>query len=376
MNRHIKALDGLRALAVTLVMLYHFGTYKFGGLTVELGWVGVQLFFVLSGFLITQILLSDREQALGDYLKRFYWRRSLRIFPLYFLYLFLVTGIYVATSQPVKFTEQAPMLFSYTYNFGLLAGVWYHSAFLTHLWSLSVEEQFYLFWPFVIYFVPFAWLKRLVVGLIIAGPLFRWGLASWIGGLLPPEEADDALYWFTLSHLDAFATGAAMVVWGQGASVSQVKRWMWAAIALCGGAGALNLWASHDLDWTTLGYPIAKLEHYQHLWSYTLLNLASALIILWATHLGPNHWLAGRLPTAVGKVSYGMYVYHWGILAMMSRLYLKIGGENFGWLGAIAFFGAYYAVLYTVSYLSFQFFEVKFIQLKDRYFKKVTVPRS
>jgi len=379
MNRHIKALDGLRAFAVTLVMLYHFGTYKFGGLTVEIGWVGVQLFFVLSGFLITQILLADREQALGQYLKRFYWRRSLRIFPLYFAYLFLVTGIYVVSKQPVNFVSQAPLLFSYTYNFSLLAGVWYHSALLTHLWSLSVEEQFYLVWPFLIYFLPLPWLKRLVVVLVLAGPLFRWWLAGWIGAMLPAAEADEAIYWFTLSHLDAFATGAALVVLGRNLQPAQVKGWLWAALALCAGAGLANRWGwpgSEPLDWSSLGYPIAQLQNYQHLWSYSLLNIASALIILWATQLGANHWLAGRVFTALGKVSYGMYVYHWGLLAMMARLYGKLGGEQWGWIGAILFFAVYYAALYGVSYASFYFLEVKFINLKDRYFKKVTVSQS
>jgi peptidoglycan/LPS O-acetylase OafA/YrhL len=374
MNRYVKALDGLRAIAVTLVMLYHLGTYKLGGLTIEFGWVGVQLFFVLSGFLITQILINDRDQALGDYLKRFYWRRSLRIFPLYFLYLLIVTAMFVASKQPVKFVEQAPYLFTYTYNFSSLTGAWYHSAFLTHLWSLSVEEQFYLFWPFLIYFLPHSWLKRLVVVLILAGPLFRWWLARWLG----PEAMPETLYWFTLTHLDAFATGAAMVVFGR-YFLRQVGKWAWLAVLLGLVAGVANGWywsGPLPFDWTSLGYPIAHMGHYQHLWSYSLLNIASAFVILWATQLPESHWLASRPLVAIGKVSYGMYVYHWCILAMVVRAYKALGGENYGPAGALFLFVGYYGVLYGVSYLSFGWFEARFIQLKDRFFKKAPVSQS
>ncbi len=371
MNRYVKAVDGLRAIAVTLVMLYHLGTYKLGGLTIEFGWVGVQLFFVLSGFLITQILLNDRDQALGDYLKRFYWRRSLRIFPLYFFYLLIVTAMFVASQQPVKFVEQAPYLFTYTYNFSSLTGAWYHSAFLTHLWSLSVEEQFYLVWPFLIYFLPHLWLKRLVVVLVLAGPLFRWWLARWLG----PEAMPETLYWFTLTHLDAFATGAAMVVFGQYFS-RQVGKWAWLAVLLGLVAGVANglLWSGPlPLDWTSLGYPIAHMGHNQHLWSYSLLNIASAFVILLATQLPESHWLASRPLVAIGKVSYGMYVYHWCILAMVVRAYKALGGENYGPAGALLMFVGYYGVLYAVSYVSFRWFEARFIQLKDRFFKKAPV---
>jgi peptidoglycan/LPS O-acetylase OafA/YrhL len=368
MNRHIKALDGLRAFAVSLVMLYHLGTYKLGGLTIEFGWVGVQLFFVLSGFLITQILLNDRDQALGDYLKRFYWRRSLRIFPLYFFYLLLVTAMFLASRQPVKFVEQAPFLFTYTYNFSSLTDAWYHSAFLTHLWSLSVEEQFYLLWPFLIYFLPHAWLRVLVVGLILAGPLFRW----WLEHLLGPGTMPETLYWFTLTHLDAFATGAAMVLFGR-YFLRQVGQWMWLSILVALGTGLANGWLwPGTIDWTSLGYPIAQLHNGQHLWSYSLLNIASAFIILWATQLPEGHWLASRPLVAIGKVSYGMYVYHWAILAIVVRAYQALGGENYGPVGALAMFAGYFGVLYGVSYLSFQWFEARFIRLKDQFFRKVT----
>ena len=99
--KHIKTLDGLRGIAVILVILAH-------GLIINCGWLGVQLFFVLSGYLITKILLNDTNYTVGFYLKRFYWRRALRIFPIYFLYLFVLWISYQLFQKPINFFLQLP----------------------------------------------------------------------------------------------------------------------------------------------------------------------------------------------------------------------------------------------------------------------------
>ncbi len=106
----IPTLDGLRGIAVTLVLLLHFG-YLNGG------WIGVQLFFVLSGFLITGVLVADRPAPLGAYLRRFYWRRTLRIFPLYYGYLALLGLCYAVWGRPAELPDNAVPLVTYTYNF-------------------------------------------------------------------------------------------------------------------------------------------------------------------------------------------------------------------------------------------------------------------
>src|SRR5689334_13554869 len=97
--QHIKALDGVRGIAILLVILFHYGY-------LGCGWIGVQLFFVLSGFLITSILIKDKGQSLKQYLKRFYWRRSLRIFPLYYLYLFVMLAAFLLFRIPPAFGDQ------------------------------------------------------------------------------------------------------------------------------------------------------------------------------------------------------------------------------------------------------------------------------
>ena len=168
----VPALDGIRGIAVTLVALLHFG-YLNGG------WIGVQAFFVLSGFLITGILLADRDAPLRAYLRRFYWRRTLRIFPLYYGYLALLAVSYALRGVPAEFADDAGALFTYTYNF-TRATDFTPTPFFTHLWSLAVEEQFYLVWPFLVHALSRRALVALACALVAMAPAFRFALAQWL----------------------------------------------------------------------------------------------------------------------------------------------------------------------------------------------------
>src|SRR5215510_2780284 len=144
----IPGLDGLRAIAFLLVFAFH-SEY------LQIGWIGVQFFFVLSGFLITGILL-DMKKSLPprDYFFKFYGRRFLRIFPLYYFYLLVMAGILlwlISVHYRINylkiFFEQVRYAVLYVYDF-FFSTIWFkQSYFLNHFWSLSVEEQFYIFWP-------------------------------------------------------------------------------------------------------------------------------------------------------------------------------------------------------------------------------------
>jgi peptidoglycan/LPS O-acetylase OafA/YrhL len=173
----IPGLDGLRAIALLFVLGTHTGNLEFG-------WIGVQLFFVLSGFLITGILIRMKEtQAPKAYFTKFYGRRFLRIFPLYYFYLFLLFGIKFITPyldlKPLinefgdKFWMQVwPSIF-YVYNFFHASASYEQSRFFTHLWSLSVEEQFYITWPLILFLTPKDKLKKLFISAIIIAPFIR-----------------------------------------------------------------------------------------------------------------------------------------------------------------------------------------------------------
>jgi peptidoglycan/LPS O-acetylase OafA/YrhL len=190
---HRVQLDGIRALAVIAVMIQHFdpGTVRW----IKLGHVGVRVFYVLSGFLITGILLQARQSADVDglskwrVLRNFYARRFLRIFPIYYLVI-LVTWLAGVTAM----RQSVGWNLSYLSNF-----YFYHRGTgnysVTHLWSLAVEEQFYLLWPLLILFLPRKWLAGAIVSAICIAPIFRAAIVliggnDWQASVLMPACLD------------------------------------------------------------------------------------------------------------------------------------------------------------------------------------------
>src|SRR5688572_7542066 len=158
--KYIPSFDGLRAYSLILVMLAH---WPYPILGFPCGWIGLNMFFVLSGYLITRILLVTKERPLKTYLKRFYWNRIMRVLPLYYGYILAVSAILLLAY--FLFSENLPVillqgveavkndflyLISFTYNF---QDIWHlydgkddsnHVRFFSHLWSIALEEQFYL----------------------------------------------------------------------------------------------------------------------------------------------------------------------------------------------------------------------------------------
>ncbi len=144
-----KALDGIRAIAISLVLLYHVGVPLLG-----FGWIGVDLFFVLSGFLITSLLCKEYSTTGTISFKNFLVRRFLRIMPIYWLYATLITVLilggfgWTTTDGPFSPYVLIASIWGYFNNFLPRSGIWEHDHDLVaHLWSLSVEEQFYVIWP-------------------------------------------------------------------------------------------------------------------------------------------------------------------------------------------------------------------------------------
>jgi peptidoglycan/LPS O-acetylase OafA/YrhL len=179
-------LDGLRALAVTFVMYDHWAPPRFNvesNFGISLSALGVHLFFVLSGFLITGILLGCRDRArIGERislapLRTFYARRILRIFPAYYVLLAILFALGV---PPVR---QA-LAWQAAYLSNVYACLGHPLGWVSHFWSLSVEEQFYLVWPWIIVYAPDRWLERIVLSSIAVGALSRLALFPIFGGTL------------------------------------------------------------------------------------------------------------------------------------------------------------------------------------------------
>ena len=202
-REHAPALDGLRGVAVLLVVAHHWLGSEHVGF--DLGLTGVRLFFVLSGFLITSILLGGRElmahgeSTLGHLARSFYARRFLRIVPIYYLTLAVLWALNVAGVRD-------EIGWHVTYMTSLLVARTDHWIGLTsHFWSLSVEEHFYLFWPWIVLSVPTRWLRATFIALIVAGPLWRSiGLLAGLGKF--------ALLYVLPGCLDALGVGALLAL--------------------------------------------------------------------------------------------------------------------------------------------------------------------
>ncbi|MBS1797081.1 MAG: acyltransferase [Acidobacteria bacterium] len=166
-NNRIPSLDGLRAISILLVMTSHWSyAHGFASLA-NLGDLGVRVFFVISGFLITGLLLRELEAGGRIDLLKFYFRRTLRIFPAYYFFLLVFAGLAAAGRLLISFKQFLPAL-TYTSNY-FFPGAWE----LDHAWSLAVEEQFYLIYPGILAFCGRRRTLRLLAGVLVAAPFVR-----------------------------------------------------------------------------------------------------------------------------------------------------------------------------------------------------------
>jgi peptidoglycan/LPS O-acetylase OafA/YrhL len=359
--RYVRSLDGIRAVAVVFVILFHCGFF-------HPGWIGVQIFFTLSGFLITRILLADRTSPFSAYLARFYWRRALRIFPLYLFFLLAAAVCWWMSGVPASFGTDWPYLFTYTANFARIRDADLGPVFV-HVWSLAVEEQFYLLWPLLLYLLPLKAFKASVAAILFLAPALR--LALFVGLRHAGHDSDYAgklAYVLPFTQFDAFAIGASIPLWG----LDRIKRagsLFLAALGLAGVAGLANVLAGHLLrggvDKWAFGYPMYLVDAYGYVWGYSLLNLVSALgIVCTLQKLRPATLLENPFLVRIGKVSYGVYIYHLPLLVVGHWCLARLG---FRWnpLSTGVFFVVYLAAVLAVAEASFRWLESPFLRLKD-----------
>lgn len=365
----IPGLDGIRAIAFLLVFSLHTDY-------VYIGWVGVQLFFVLSGFLITDILLRMKEKfSAGDYFKKFYGRRFLRIFPLYYLYLlimFILTTILISLEYRINymqlFKEQLPYALAYVYNFFNASSAYSRESWLIgHLWSLSVEEQFYIFWPLLIFLTPKKHLKKLFLAAIAAGPLFRLGISFLYKYYDVPFMFPDYLvvtYVLPFSHLDAFGLGAFISRF----EIPRARLQFFILLLLLPVIGfATTYWSTGEWGTSTaLGFQFPLGRDLKQVWGYAYLNYTCALLIyLVVREKFLVRILDNRFLSYLGKISYGLYVYHFAIIWFVRRIRDFSIPEQVAKPLTLVISAI---LIYFVASLSYRYFEKPILDLKDRFF--------
>jgi peptidoglycan/LPS O-acetylase OafA/YrhL len=365
----IPALDGLRGIAIILVMVHHFTYYRpTSGIDALIGsvvfffWIGVDLFFVLSGFLITGILLDTRGSQ--RYFTSFYARRTLRIFPLYYLVLF------VAFVVLPKFPVVHPVLagqadlppqwpyWLYLTNFSIADGGWVHG-WVDVGWSLAIEEQFYLVWPLVIWLFP----TRLVVWLctaIFVGEVFARSFAR------ASDVAVLPIYVLTWFRLDGLVIGALLAVAQRRGMMPALDRLV-PAVVIVGVAGliAVTILGGHTWWWNR------RMQQF----GYSLIAIVGGAMLVSAVNrpadsLWPRMLSAGWL-RAFGKYSYGLYLIHPPVMrAVREYVFNPQEYERFGilpWTAQVLFYGAAAAPTFALAWLSWRLFESPILRLKARF---------
>lgn len=386
----IPTLDGMRGIAVLLVLTFHFA-WTFPGddpnaattfaqkCAVRVhdllwtGWVGVDLFFVLSGYLITRGLVSNSEKPLGARLKMFWMRRVLRIFPLY--YAFVVVGSIAALSVSGG-DAWVPGLsyWAYMQNYALA----FDDEVLrwtAHFWSLAIEEQFYFVWPIVALVVS----RRRLIPTIVALIAFVIALRAWfifqgmsVSALREQLHNEHGIakfvYRATFTRADGLLLGAFVAVTQREVFHPVSKIWrrlrlpilVGTSLALAGLyalAGGLN---DYDRRVMAIGYGMLALF------------FASAISMCSDAVIGDRvrRFLLWRPLVACGKVSYGMYIFHWVLVVFLVPHLLRlqatmsIGAQMALCFGVIV---GGIAVVYGLASASFRWFETPFLNLKRRF---------
>ena len=355
-DAHMVQLDGLRAVSVLAVIYQHYGSTNING-TFRAGYFGVRLFFVLSGFLISGILFRARTRAAnasssrGEVLKAFYVRRFLRIFPVYYLVLGVAALLALPTVQETLMWHVSYMSNYYFARLGDWAGP------TGHLWSLSVEEQFYLIWPFLLLFLPRLWTFPALALALALAPLTRFVLITI-------TKNDVTMSVPLLSCIDSLGIGALLA-------------WLWLKSSPGGVRQTRRLTTVALIMGIVLTVSLLIFRHLDSAWRLrmALTDTASALIFVWVVDRGARgfggvtgRFLQSKPVVYVGTVSYGVYLYHNFIGAAIRQLEEWLGRSvgfphdpglgQFAWASTLAI---------VIASLSWHFFEQPLTKLKDRF---------
>jgi peptidoglycan/LPS O-acetylase OafA/YrhL len=347
-------LDGLRFFAFFAVFACHtlspdpayYSAHHIPGAVVwaaaaQAGAFGVDLFFLLSAYLITELLLREKDQFGQVHLGAFYLRRILRIWPLYFF--FILIAAFLPLVDPTQhFPVRNIVAFMFLFGNLLVSFAGMPVSVVNPLWSVSLEEQFYLFWPVVI-----ARAKRerrlllIAAAMLVTAELGRWLLVRY------GPHTESLLWSNTVARLDPFALGIATAVLAR----KRLLRFAWLS--------RLGLATAGGIAWLTAGHYYATNMRFG-LFGYPAMALGAWLIFL--SLLGVNgtpHWIR-----YLGKISYGLYAYH----ELALYLVLKVHGDFMRSLhDFVSYRCASFLLTVGMAALSYRFLESPFLRMKERF---------
>ncbi|MBO0935945.1 acyltransferase [Fibrella sp. HMF5335] len=372
---HLVQLDGVRFIAVAMVLIDHWTAERLPPiLFVPLGSLGVTIFFVLSGFLISRILLSGKDKlpepksaSLGGYLKTFYIRRTLRIFPIYYLTLFI---LYALNEPPVRRTIGWLALYAsnlYIARYGTWMGT------VDHLWSLAVEEQVYLVLPMLLFVLPRRLVMPTALLMMVGSVALRYGLmrhgSTWFIGYVSMPTC-----------LDAFGLGLIMAylwLYQRPRFDALFRSSIGLIISII--AFGLVVWGARTTAAAQPGLDYHVNNIYAHVWERLTASFVGFFLIGRAIlgFRGPmKSFLESRVSQYLGQISYGLYLYHNFIYnayhTPQTHIVLRVWRRLVSYvptLGSSFAFEFVYFLVITIALASLSWFliEKPINRLKDRY---------
>lgn len=351
--KHFNELDGIRAIAALMVMFFHF----FSGIEVNgtflknlqkisvFGQTGVSLFFVLSGFLITRILINTKDTP--NFFSNFYLRRTVRIFPLYYLFLILYFFVvpFIENTPLISFNEQ---IYFWIYLQNIAMTFDWNISGPRHYWSLAVEEHFYLFWPILVYYLSKKGIKLIIFGIVLLALIVRILLINNGYGT----------FYFTLARIDELALGALLAILEVNRMLiaENSKKFLMLMVAVLIPTMFLFMFSEGK------GMDIKQIT------KFSLLALCYMSFIGWVITSKDSNLvkkiLNSKWLSFTGKISYGLYVYH--------PLCFTIIANHIHTKNVFIYFLLCFVTAFVVASLSYYLFESKFLHLK-KYFEYKTV---
>ena len=359
-------MDGIRGIAILLVLIYHCADFRAGNwvddyfyMFTKSLWIGVDLFFVLSGFLITRILIATRNAP--NYFSSFYARRALRIFPLYYLFLIFVIFIapeinYLNRIGATEVGDKQWWYWLYLSNFLAAKEAALRHLFLGPTWSLAIEEQFYLVWPLIV------WLTRVRLLIWISFALIL--IAAFLRPLLLELGVPaNSIYVLTFTRMDTLATGAfvacLMSIAGAKQRLKSLVPWILFGLML-----ALIVFMSFGL--------VNKRQTSMVYYGYTLVTLAFGALVLLTATLSErsliHRMLTGRFLLMAGKYSYAVYLFNRPLVPIIEKsifnpkTFPTFLGSHIP--GQIIFTLILIGLSFGLAFLSWHLFERWFLKLK------------
>ncbi len=370
---HVDALDGIRGLAILLVLIFHSSCFcpaassgrveRLYYQLVSVGWCGVDLFFVLSGFLITGILLDSRGGE--GYFRNFYARRVLRIFPLFYgclLVTYSVGPFFVDRVYSLDWLIQKQVWFwSYMQNW-LFAFQSYPSPnYMGHFWSLGIEEQFYLAWPFIVFILSPKSLRRLCLALFVSSLVLRTVFLLYPG---LGKQTHAIVRYATLTRLDGLVVGAMLASWVRMDGLLPVLyKQAWPVFGVGVGVfGAICVLA-------LIFHSLFLLD----VVGFTVLAVLFGGLLTLAITRPPEHPIVGifscRPLRFMGKISYAMYVFHNPVMISLGNYWPSLKGGVFEvpLVRQLSFLFVTGTLTILAGVVSWHLFEKRFLELK-KYF--------